>query len=611
MKDKNLQQKIKRQVERAESLPQTKPLKKSRLDRSSPSLTLVHNSISTRSPLVRSFKTQEREDIDYKVVRFLCANGIPFNVSRSPYWDEMVSVISTMSGYKAPSYEKARMVLLDNEKERVRRPLINILASNAFGSMFLYAHDFSSVEKSGKNISDFLLATIENVGPSNAVQVITNNAANCKAVGHEVTKVYPHIFGSPCVVHTLNLIFKDLVNKKDQNGERLLLWFEETYFSGKRVVKYITNHSQALTIFRSHSKLELLKVAITRFASHYITLKRLIDVREALRTTVVSDAWKITKPIYKMIKFTDQEGPLIGDIYEGMDSMLGHIRDNLRGKDDLFSVVEKIVTERWEKMNVPLHSLADALTPKYYDLDYLQLPAPGGGKRIHPNQDNDILDGVLEALSKITQDEAQADIVRKQYFSFVGKKERFSTTAAIRDAKNAQVERVWSTYSYIHSVKRNRLNSTRADSLVYIHSNLRLLSRFAGSYKDGPYKKWDINPELLVVDESVVRLEELRWKNLQDGEEEPRPKNLVSQTSTSTYNRDSSQLTSFTRKSQVPRGPREPNQQVGGSLRIRGRVGERGRGQVGGRGRGQVGGRFGGRSDGPSSSNDPKGKKVF
>ncbi|KAF8405303.1 hypothetical protein HHK36_010206 [Tetracentron sinense] len=561
MKDRNFQQKIKRQVERAESLPQTKPLKKSRLDRSSPSPTPIHNSMSTRSPLVRSFKTQEREDIDYEVVRFLCANGIPFNVLRSPYWDEMVSAISTMPGYKAPSYEKTRTVLLDNEKERVRRsldpftekwptnglsivsdgwtnvknkPLINILASNAFGSMFLYAHDFSSVEKSGKNISDFLLAVIEMLVPRMSYKLL--------------------------------LIMQLIARPRDMKSQ-------------------------------SHSKLELLKVAITRFASHYITLKRLIDVREALRTTMVSDAWKswtqacidektrdtatnievdvmcdefwsrvelvllVTKPIYKMIKFTDQEGPLIGDIYEGMDSILGHIRDNLRGKDELFSIVEKIVTERWEKMNIPLHCLAHALTPKYYDLDYLQLPAPGGGKRIPPDQDNDILDGVLEALSKITQDEAQADIVRKQYFTFVGKKERFSTAAAIRDAKNPQVdvlewwqfhggstpqlrniaikvlsqsvstssaERVWSTYSYIHSVKRNRLNSTRADSLVYIHSNLRLLFLIhIRSYKDGPYKKWDINPELPVVDESVVRLEELRWKNLEDGEEEPRPKNLI------------------------------------------------------------------------------------
>ena len=52
-------------------------------------------------------------------------------------------------------------------------------------------------------------------------------------------------------------------------------------------MKYFLNHSQALAIFRDDSKLELLKVAKTRFASHYILLKRLKDCREALATTVV------------------------------------------------------------------------------------------------------------------------------------------------------------------------------------------------------------------------------------------------------------------------------------------------------------------------------------
>ena len=59
---------------------------------------------------------------------------------------------------------------------------------------------------------------------------------------------------------------------------------------------------------------------------------------------------------------------------------------------------------------------------------------------------------------------------------------------------SSSAERIWSTYSYIHNVKRNRLNSVRADKLVYIHSNIRLISRFTKNYNDGPYRKWDINP---------------------------------------------------------------------------------------------------------------------
>ncbi|PWA86737.1 hypothetical protein CTI12_AA138130 [Artemisia annua] len=148
----------------------------------------------------------------------------------------------------------------------------------------MYAKDFSGVEKTGLEISKFLLEAIESIGPSNVLQVVTDNAANCKATGEEVEKVYKHIFWSPCVVHTLNLIFKDLAKE--------LVWLSDTYKRGKMIVKYFLNHSQALSIFRANSTLELLKVAKTRFTSHYNLLKRLKDCREALATTIVLNSWR-------------------------------------------------------------------------------------------------------------------------------------------------------------------------------------------------------------------------------------------------------------------------------------------------------------------------------
>ena len=78
----------------------------------------------------------------------------------------------------------------------------------------------------------------------------------------------------------------------------------------------------------------------------------------------------------------------------------------------------------------------------------------------------------------------------------------------------SSAERNWSTYSFIHNVKRNRLNSLRADKLVFIHSNIRLISRFTEGYKEGPFKKWDVDPELTHIDDSTMRLEELRWNSL-------------------------------------------------------------------------------------------------
>nr|GEV77723.1 hAT dimerization domain, ribonuclease H-like domain protein [Tanacetum cinerariifolium] len=49
-------------------------------------------------------------------------------------------------------------------------------------------------------------------------------------------------------------------------------------------------------------------------------------------------------------------------------------------------------------------------------------------------------------------------------------------------------ERNWSTYAFIHSLRRNKLTTSRAQDLVYIHNNLRLLSR----NPNDDVKMWDV-----------------------------------------------------------------------------------------------------------------------
>ena len=50
----------------------------------------------------------------------------------------------------------------------------------------------------------------------------------------------------------------------------------------------------------------------------------------------------------------------------------------------------------------------------------------------------------------------------------------------------------WSTYSFIHSVKRNALTPERAEDLVFVHSNLRHMSRKTDAYKTGETTMWDV-----------------------------------------------------------------------------------------------------------------------
>jgi hypothetical protein len=575
MKNRTLFERLKKDVEQAEKMGVSPSLKHS-------TITKKHIPVVNK-PLQDAFGMMEREAVDMKVIRGLCANGIAFNVLRNPQFHEMISAVNRApKGYKLPSYEKARTTLLDQCRRGVendlapfkdswytqgvsivsdgwsnvkQEPLINVNAVNSRGAMYMYSGVFSGIEKTGVVIKDFLLTAIEEVGAANVLSVVTDNAANCKAAGREIEKVHKHIFWSPCVVHTLNLVFKDFAKS--------FSWLSTVYKSGKEIVKYFKNHQLVLSIFRAYSRLELLKVAKTRFASHYILLKRLLQCKEALCTVVVQRQWKewaqcgdekakamarlvantikdddfwdevenavkITKPLYYLMKFTDGEGPKMGEIYERMDNMLGELKDIMMVNKyvDDYPTMEKIVLERWEKMNIALHCLGFALTPRFYHPRYIEIPAPGGTIRKAPNCDLDVMKGVMSAFERIANNQREAKVLRDQFAEFHMKKGLYAMPTSQFDAltmnaldwwctygsqtpelselakkvlsqpiSSSSAERVWSTYSHIHNVKRNKLKCETADKLVYIHYNIRLQSRLTETYKEGPFKMWDVDPE--------------------------------------------------------------------------------------------------------------------
>ena len=76
-------------------------------------------------------------------------------------------------------------------------------------------------------------------------------------------------------------------------------------------------------------------------------------------------------------------------------------------------------------------------------------------------------------------------------------------------ASSSSAERNWSTYGFIHSMKRKRLGSKKAKERVYAHSNLHLLSHKKDEYKLGPTKLWDLEPELVDLDMALTAMSHL------------------------------------------------------------------------------------------------------
>ena len=133
---------------------------------------------------------------------------------------------------------------------------------------------------------------IEEVGVECVVQVVTDNAANCKAAGLMIEAKYKDILWTPCIVHTLNLALKNICDPKNNEGDNFHLWFiKEVAEEASSIKNFVMTHSMRLSMFNEFSKLKFLQIAETRFASVVIMLKRLLLIKDALVQMVVHPNW--------------------------------------------------------------------------------------------------------------------------------------------------------------------------------------------------------------------------------------------------------------------------------------------------------------------------------
>nr|KYP43699.1 hypothetical protein KK1_034827 [Cajanus cajan] len=79
------------------------------------------------------------------------------------------------------------------------------------------------------------------------VQIITNNALVCKAVKLLIEVEFPHLFWTPCVVHTLDLRVKNICTTKNIDGN-------EVVFNECRWIFYVIDDASFIkTFIMTHS----------------------------------------------------------------------------------------------------------------------------------------------------------------------------------------------------------------------------------------------------------------------------------------------------------------------------------------------------------------------
>ncbi|KAK8484722.1 hypothetical protein V6N11_014471 [Hibiscus sabdariffa] len=202
---------------------------------------------SNIAPISKSFNMNVSAQLDEEIARIFYTDGLPFNLPGNPHYQRAFTFAAThdIAGYVPPGYNKLRTSLLLQEKNNVdkllrpikatwqekgmtivcdgwsdptRKPLINFMATSGSGPMFLKAVNCFGEVKDKFFIANLMKEVIDEVGHQNVVQIITNNASNCKGAGEIIESMYPHIYWTPCVVHTLNLALKNICSAKNIEG---------------------------------------------------------------------------------------------------------------------------------------------------------------------------------------------------------------------------------------------------------------------------------------------------------------------------------------------------------------------------------------------------------
>ncbi|XP_020690214.1 uncharacterized protein LOC110105164 [Dendrobium catenatum] len=230
-------------------------------------------------------------------------NAIQFNVATSPaYFNMLRSVGLYERGLKVPSMYELRIWILKEELQNIERSideikrtwietgvtimcdgwfdmksrsLINILVNNPYGTVFLRSVEASDEVKNAAFIFNLLYGIIEEIGEQLVVQVVTDNVSAYKAAGQMLMEKRKHLYWTPCAAHCIDPWVLALMRK----------------FSKKEIIRlqplgYVITFVQCKSLSIPNASL------FYRFATSYLTLQRLLDVRQPLKAMFTSTEWR-------------------------------------------------------------------------------------------------------------------------------------------------------------------------------------------------------------------------------------------------------------------------------------------------------------------------------
>ncbi|XLU27548.1 hypothetical protein S245_063614, partial [Arachis hypogaea] len=295
---------------------------------------------------------------------------------------------------------------------------------------------------------------IREVSLSNVVQIVTDNAPVYKVAGFLIEAEFSSIYWTPSVIHTLNLILKDICAAK--NTEKNNFVYQEC--------SWITQIAE-----------DLLNVAPTQFVSNIVMLKRFRWLKQGLEEMVISEKWSsykednigkaefvtqkilsknwwqkndyilaFTNPIYDVLRSTGTDAPILYLVHKMWDLIIKKVKSAIylyERKDEqesssFYNVVRSILVQRWTKSSTPLHCLAHSLNPSHQWLR--EDPT-----RVSPHQDIEITNERVKCLKRYFSDEEERRKINIEFASFSDGRGVFDDYDSLNDRSIVDAKSWW------------------------------------------------------------------------------------------------------------------------------------------------------------------------
>lgn len=473
--------------------------------------------------------------LNQALAKAIFISGSPLSLVEHPLWIEFFKKIRP--AYTVPSRCRISTTYLDAEYIALQAEIKEELSNS--NNLHLQCDGWSNLRN--ESIIDFVVTTpvprfvdflitgenrhdaaylsqemkkiIEKYGAEKFLVVIGDNASNMRAAFRSLQKIYDHIIPLGCLAHLLHLLCNDILN-----CESVKSFMNQV----TDIIKTIKNSHLLHALFIKIGKEKKVNISLklagkTRWGSHLHSLQSIYTNKVVLQTLAVSDETSISsqlknrllddsifwlrvekmtlilKPIVDLITKLESNEPLIHIVHTKINE-LEKLLVELLPQSPLMKAEEnrilKKIAERKEFAIGKIHVAASLLDPL------------NQGCNLSPVEIMDAFEFICNTASSMKLPLAQVKAELSDYrdkqgiwarkFIWEGIASPLAWWRGLRGTNliaeiairilsapvtSAATERTFSTFSWIHSNKRNRLTTERAAKIAYLSHNWKLKNK--------------------------------------------------------------------------------------------------------------------------------------